>query len=397
MGGTGRGAGSMNPQKQMEKLLCAHRFALVREDKHKVYKNSAGKVFVTSKTPSDRRAWANALCDLRRVIELPAKPMVLAISDFDRESAARRIQGDAKPVAGIKGNARTKGTGFIYEDKILSPDDLARRDEQRQLSIEAKQRKEARQEQRRFERRLRRDRRLAEELAAFDLIKPFLDSVQVLVSVLWEDNRDAYFAFAANSWWETVGDPDYIGEVDPIFYEFTDTDYLLPVISLRRSLFKDIDLPVDQKDLVIAARMMLIREEWHATWRDGTGLKWIINDVMKAITKAGRETRLQAATSYVLGRAKGFFISNHVRVVVANCLNSAALQKIDKPFVEITIGDFIDNVASLNAGASVENALAVTDAVFSGSPNNSELGTSGTQTDLPEPANQKEECVMVSN
>ena len=383
----------MNPQKQMEKLLCAHRFALVREDKHKVYKNSAGKIFVTSKTPSDRRAWANALCDLRRVIELPAKPMVLAISDFDRESAARRIQGETKPVAGIKGNARTKGTGFIYEDKILTPDDLARRDEQRQLSIEAKQRKEARREQRRSERRLRRDRRLAEELAAFDLIKPFLDSVHDLLSVLWEDNQDAYEGFAANSWWETVGDPDYTGEVDPIFYEFADTDYLLPVISLRRSLFADGDLPVDHKDILIAARMMLIREEWHASWSDGTGLKMIINDVTKAITKAGRETRLQAATSYVLGRAKGFFISNHVRVVVANCLNSAALQKVEKPFVEITIGDFIDSVASLNASASIENALAVTDAVFSGRTVDSVKPSN--LNDFPKPSEQKEEQVMV--
>src|SRR5438034_7983786 len=65
-------------------LLCQHKFVLVRDDKHKVYRNPEGKVYVTAATPSDWRAGFNMLKALKRCIAEPAKPLVLAINDFER-------------------------------------------------------------------------------------------------------------------------------------------------------------------------------------------------------------------------------------------------------------------------------------------------------------------------
>ena len=85
-------------------LLRQHKFVLVREDKHKVYRNPEGKVYVTSATPSDWRAEFNMLKSLKRCIAEPAKPMVIAISDFEREQAAQLIQGQQKQQHTAHGN-----------------------------------------------------------------------------------------------------------------------------------------------------------------------------------------------------------------------------------------------------------------------------------------------------
>lgn len=54
------------PQKLQERLV-AHGFELVRQRKHRIYKNAAGQTFVIPSTPSDQRWSANALADLARL------------------------------------------------------------------------------------------------------------------------------------------------------------------------------------------------------------------------------------------------------------------------------------------------------------------------------------------
>src|SRR5437868_4487984 len=109
-------------------LLREHKFVLVREDKHKVYRNPEGKIYVTAATPSDRRAAFNMIKALKRCIAEPAKPMVIAISDFEREQAAQLIQGHQKQQPTARGMGRGKqrhsrGTGFIYDGpRIMTPE-----------------------------------------------------------------------------------------------------------------------------------------------------------------------------------------------------------------------------------------------------------------------------------
>jgi hypothetical protein len=65
----------MNPQDQLIKLLHEHSFDLVRQRKHKIYRNPDGLIFVTASTPSDRRAPQNALSTLKRMLRhLDAAP-----------------------------------------------------------------------------------------------------------------------------------------------------------------------------------------------------------------------------------------------------------------------------------------------------------------------------------
>ena len=109
----------MDPTTLISRLLKEHRFQLVRQDKHKIYRNHENKIYVTSSTPSDHRWALNALSDLKRVIANPPKPMVLAISDYEREQAALVIAGEQRQVAGVSGagkNKRSRGTGFIYDE-----------------------------------------------------------------------------------------------------------------------------------------------------------------------------------------------------------------------------------------------------------------------------------------
>ena len=64
----------------MIKLLHEHSFDLVRQRKHKVYRNPDGLTFVAASTPSDRRAPQNALATLKRMLRqldaAPARPEV---------------------------------------------------------------------------------------------------------------------------------------------------------------------------------------------------------------------------------------------------------------------------------------------------------------------------------
>lgn len=58
----------MNPQDQLMELLQEHSFDLVRQRKHKIYRNPDGLTFVVASTPSDRLAPQNALSTLKRIL-----------------------------------------------------------------------------------------------------------------------------------------------------------------------------------------------------------------------------------------------------------------------------------------------------------------------------------------
>jgi predicted RNA binding protein YcfA (HicA-like mRNA interferase family) len=58
----------MDPQDQLIKLLRDHNFDLVRQRKHKIYRNPDGLTFVAASTPSDRHAPQNALSTLKRIL-----------------------------------------------------------------------------------------------------------------------------------------------------------------------------------------------------------------------------------------------------------------------------------------------------------------------------------------
>src|SRR5207253_9502105 len=101
-------------------LLCQHKFVLVRDDKHKVYRNPEGKVYVTAATPSDWRAGLNMLKALKRCIAEPAKPLVLPINDLEREQEAQLIPGPPKLQHAAHGlgsgkQKHSSGTAVIYD------------------------------------------------------------------------------------------------------------------------------------------------------------------------------------------------------------------------------------------------------------------------------------------
>src|SRR5713226_5321464 len=58
----------MNPQDQLMELLEKYNFDLVRQRKHRIFRNPDGLTFVTASTPSDRKAPQNALSTLRRIL-----------------------------------------------------------------------------------------------------------------------------------------------------------------------------------------------------------------------------------------------------------------------------------------------------------------------------------------
>ena len=200
-------------------LLCQHKFVLVRDDKHKVYRNPEGKVYVTAATPSDWRAGFNMLKALKRCIAEPAKPLVLAINDFEREQAAQLIQGQPKlrHAAHAMGSGKQKhsrGTGFIYDGPRMIPEEQAIREVQRQRAREnARRRAEEKRQQREHNRALRQQKRAAAEAAAKEFeeaYRPFLNVTRRLVDKLEAD----FIAMCQSSIRHRAWSPDLT------FYEF---------------------------------------------------------------------------------------------------------------------------------------------------------------------------------
>jgi hypothetical protein len=178
-------------------LLRQHKFVLVRDDKHKVYRNPEGKVYVTAATPSDRRAGFNMLTALKRCIVEPAKPMVIAINDFEREQAAQLIQGQQKLQHAAHGmgsgkRKHSRGTGFIYEGpRMMTPEQQAIHEVQRQQAHENAQRRAEEKRQRcEHNRAMRQQKKAAAEGAAREFeeaYRPFLNVTRGIVDRLEAD------------------------------------------------------------------------------------------------------------------------------------------------------------------------------------------------------------------
>jgi hypothetical protein len=183
-------------------ILRQHGFQLVRHTKHLVYRNHEGKVYVCASTPSDWRVTKKMLATLKHVISTPAKPMVVAISDFERQQAAEQIAGQSLPTRGIFGagkQSRSRGTGFIYDDpKIMTAEQLAlteaQREQARKNAEEAKARRQQERADRRTRKLARREERETERLEQARMheenIAPFLQrmtTVSVLVQKFLDD------------------------------------------------------------------------------------------------------------------------------------------------------------------------------------------------------------------
>lgn len=60
---------SVNVFEEHERLLALGGFVLVREKRHKIFRNSRGHIFVVACSPSDVRAIRNSLARLRRIVD----------------------------------------------------------------------------------------------------------------------------------------------------------------------------------------------------------------------------------------------------------------------------------------------------------------------------------------
>jgi hypothetical protein len=175
-----------NPLTKHDALLKEHRFRLVRSAKHRVYQDPVGRVYVTASTPSDYRAAHNMLCSLKRVIANPPMPMVLAISEFEREQAAQHIQGQQRSSAGMSGAGKHKssrGTGFIYEDRNLplTPEqEAARREEKRRRDAREAEKRE-RKLQHKAELQAARAAREAEERRLEEFVEGIIQQLQPIM------------------------------------------------------------------------------------------------------------------------------------------------------------------------------------------------------------------------
>src|ERR1700722_4356556 len=69
----------------LNRLLEQHGFELVRQRKHRVFRNPAGQIFILPSTPSDKRWSANALADLARLCG--------PVEEESRPLRARRLHG----------------------------------------------------------------------------------------------------------------------------------------------------------------------------------------------------------------------------------------------------------------------------------------------------------------
>jgi hypothetical protein len=82
--------------KALETALEENDFALVRGKKHRVYRNPEGKTLVMAATPSDRRADANALTELRHLLNATPEPTTEA-SDAEIPKQEKRRAGASQP------------------------------------------------------------------------------------------------------------------------------------------------------------------------------------------------------------------------------------------------------------------------------------------------------------
>lgn len=187
----------MGLERKLERMLKENRFKLIRCSRHRVYQNDEGKNFVVPTTPSDMRWVQNSISDLKRVLANPPKPLTLAISDFEREQATLKIQGQSRPKIGISGSGksgRSNGTGFIYEDKVETVEQKRQRELLAKQAIENRQRREQRRQERRANKLARRQQTLLERekerAASLERCGWFLDVISGWIKHFADERRE---------------------------------------------------------------------------------------------------------------------------------------------------------------------------------------------------------------
>lgn len=114
----------MDATEQLERELGRHKFVLICQGSHRVYKNPDGKIFVVGLS-LDFRETRKALADLRRVLVSPPQPEILAELEYKREHkqesrAAAMANSTPKKNKRARGSfCKTKGTGYGYYDEEL--------------------------------------------------------------------------------------------------------------------------------------------------------------------------------------------------------------------------------------------------------------------------------------
>jgi hypothetical protein len=163
---------TVNPQIEHDRLLRQHKFELVSERNHLKYNDPAGRVYVTAKTPSDWRAYLNQVSVLKRVIAAPVPSNSVLEEMRQRKELEQFITLNAaqkKSAVGIAGAGKKKksrGTGFIYEDKPeKTAEQIALEEETRERARANNERKDAEKKERRDERR--KNEEWSNQLASF--------------------------------------------------------------------------------------------------------------------------------------------------------------------------------------------------------------------------------------
>jgi hypothetical protein len=225
-----------NPVNKLNSLLKQHKFELVRHQSHRIFQNPEGKVLVLSSTPSGH-LWAHkAVADLNRVVNSPAQPVFLAITDFERNEAQSLIQGQAKFQHAASGQGsgkqrRSSGTGYRYEDRVVTAEQLAQREELRVQALAVKARQEERRQRRRTEKLQRREiwsQQEQQEEKQFEVqFGPFLKHCEQLAI-----DGETNLMNACDAWIEGRG------WKDSNFYEFATDKEVLRIEQMVNKLIK---------------------------------------------------------------------------------------------------------------------------------------------------------------
>jgi predicted RNA binding protein YcfA (HicA-like mRNA interferase family) len=163
-------------ERELEKRLRDSGFDLVRQKKHRVYKNPAGHTFVTSSTPSDHRWSDNALRQLERLCG--------PVTEDSRPLRARRRHRRLKPL--VPDPAPTIAT--IQEEPTPAPQSLpvvaplSKADQKKLKRWE----KHAAQRAVKIERRVVELRRLAEKGYQRFMTYWYPDRVEFFFDCLWD-------------------------------------------------------------------------------------------------------------------------------------------------------------------------------------------------------------------
>jgi hypothetical protein len=112
----------MDPRHQLRELLQEHSFDLVRQRKHRIYRNPDGLMFVTASTPSDRRASRNALSTLKRVLRGVG-------SDFEPTQAAG-LASSADSAPEIQASGSISPPPAIESIPMIEPESVAMSDQE---------------------------------------------------------------------------------------------------------------------------------------------------------------------------------------------------------------------------------------------------------------------------